>query len=474
MGSILDNCQIKEKCQKFTPNEIVKTMLDMAGYTRNLFGQTILENSFGSGNILTEIVRRYILDGLTNQLDNDTISRGLSEDIFGIELDENLYLECITKLNEILREYNIPDTKWNFFCTDTLRWNAPLKFDYVIGNPPYVTYSDIDLDSRNFIKQKYISCKNGKFDYCYAFIESGINCLSEHGKLVQLIPSNIYKNVFGNDLRKILLQHLCEIKEYPNYNMFKDTLTSNSIFLFNNGYDLEQIAYENVTKGIKLNISKKILNDKWVFMPKKSQETQLVRFGDRFHASITVATLLNEAFIIGEDAYNRSVIEPEILKKTTSPRNMRFNKKEFIIFPYYFDDDGKIQHYSVESFERLFPLTVKYLRKFKEKLDNRNKDKSAQWFEYGRSQAICHQNQEKLLMSTVVTNKVEIYMLDSDIVPFSGIYIITNDKRYSLSDAEKILRSNDFLQYVQNIGISVSGNSKRITCNDINNYEFKE
>ena len=87
----------------------------MAGYTRNLFGQTILENSFGSGNILTEIVRRYILDGLTNQLDNDTISRGLSEDIFGIELDENLYLECITKLNEILREYNIPDTKWNFF-----------------------------------------------------------------------------------------------------------------------------------------------------------------------------------------------------------------------------------------------------------------------------------------------------------------------------------------------------------------------
>ena len=115
MGSILDNCQIKEKCQKFTPNEIVKTMLDMAGYTRNLFGQTILENSFGSGNILTEIVRRYILDGLTNQLDNDTISRGLSEDIFGIELDENLYLECITKLNEILREYNIPDTKWNFF-----------------------------------------------------------------------------------------------------------------------------------------------------------------------------------------------------------------------------------------------------------------------------------------------------------------------------------------------------------------------
>ena len=41
-------------CQIPTPREYVKTMLDLAGYTEELYGKTILENSCGEGGILVE------------------------------------------------------------------------------------------------------------------------------------------------------------------------------------------------------------------------------------------------------------------------------------------------------------------------------------------------------------------------------------------------------------------------------------
>ena len=104
----------------------------------------------------------------------------------------------------------------------------------------------------------------------------------------------------------------------------------------------------------------------------------------------------------------------------------------------------------------------------------RDADPKAKWFEYGRSQALAHLNQNKLLLSTVVTNKVEIYELTADTIPYSGIYITVKDEKYNLDDAMQILMSKEFMEYVMNLGISVSGKSKRITCKDINNYKFME
>ena len=85
MSSIFDNKKNKSKCQKFTPANIVDSMLDMAGYTKNLSGKRILENSFGTGNILKAIVTRYIKDSLIHQIPPQTISKNISRDIYCIE-----------------------------------------------------------------------------------------------------------------------------------------------------------------------------------------------------------------------------------------------------------------------------------------------------------------------------------------------------------------------------------------------------
>ena len=471
MSSIISNAKNKEKCQKFTPEEVVTSMLDLAGYTHNLFGMRILEFSFGSGNILKAIVKRYIEDALSNSISLKKISVGLASDIHGIELDNDLFSACVDDLNKITNSFNIPPVNWSLQCEDTLRWKTDDKFDFIIGNPPYISYHDIDDENRAFIRKEFKSCNRGKFDYCYAFLEKGLGLLAHAGKMVQLVPSNIYKNVFADKLRELLLPGINAIWEYPDNQLFGSTLTSSSIFLLENGSANETICYKNVTTGVEKIIEKTALGEKWAFDTQNNQGTHLVRFGDRFCASIAIATLYNEAFIISENCEN---IEQTCLRKAAAPRSLRYEKSEFILFPYSYDEDGNLKRYEEIEFQRLYPNAYKHLFSFKTNLTNRDADKTAKWFEYGRSQALSHINQEKLLMSTVITNAVELYRLSKDDVPYSGIYITTKNNNSSLDEAEKILQSPEFFRYIMNLGISISGKSKRITCKDINDYQFEE
>lgn len=241
MSSILEIGKNKTKCQKFTPSALVDTMLNLVNYNADLMGKTILENSFGSGNIIKAIVVRYIESAIAAGIDPLSISAGLAQDIYGIELDKILYDNCIAELNTILKSYGIPAVKWNLFNDNALSMKLNVSFDYIIGNPPYISYKEMDENSRKTLKKDFESCTIGKFDYCYAFIESGIIHLNETGKLVQLIPNNIYKNVFAKKLRELLVDHVSTVLDYPDQKLFDKALTSVSIFL----YDKENLS-ENI------------------------------------------------------------------------------------------------------------------------------------------------------------------------------------------------------------------------------------
>ena len=111
MKSILETENNREKCQKFTPINIVEDMLDIVNYNVDLMGKKVLENSFGSGHILKKIVRRYIEDAFNKGMLPEQISVGIENDIYGIELDEILYLNCINDLDKMIKEYGLPKVK---------------------------------------------------------------------------------------------------------------------------------------------------------------------------------------------------------------------------------------------------------------------------------------------------------------------------------------------------------------------------
>lgn len=471
MSSILENGNNKTKCQKFTPDHIVKIMLDLARYDKCLIGKTILENSFGTGNILKAIVKKYIESAIDEGIDKATISIGLSKDIYGVELDKELYDSCLADLNTIVAKYHLPTVKWKLFNDNALTIKFDTKFDFIIGNPPYISYKEMDKGTRQALQNTFKTCQKGKFDYCYAFIELGISLLKEKGKMVQLIPNNLYKNVFAQELRDLLSDHILYVYDYPNQKLFDKALTSVSIFLYDAGTTSNYLTYENKTAKRALKIDRSVLKGKWVFEKKNPTLKVPIRFGDRFHASIAIATLCNKAYLIDQKRIVEEKLEQEAIYKAASPKTLRYSKSMYIIFPYKYENE-LLARYSDDEFEKLFPNVVRHLKTFEGDLNDRDSDKNAAWFEYGRSQALSHLNKEKILISTIITNKVEAYKIDAETIPYSGIFITVKDNNSTLDDAITILKSKSFIDYVRKIGISISGQSLRITCKDINDFVY--
>ena len=164
-------------------------------------------------------------------------------------------------------------------------------------------------------------------------------------------------------------------------------------------------------------------------------------------------------------------IEKSAVRKGASPRAKAKGAVEYIIFPYYYSN-GNLSHYDEKAYKEKFPLAYVYLESHKKTLDERDADKNAQWFEFGRSQALTHINQNKILISTVITGKVRAYPLGADEVPYSGLFITVKDRpdALPLTEAMAILNSPEFLQYLEPRGINARGKSIRIIADIIANY----
>lgn len=473
MPSVIENKKIKEKCQVFTPVQVVSEMLDMAGYNENLFGKRVLENSCGNGEVLVQIVQRYIDDCKKKRFSKTKIKFGLETDIVAYEIDDDRIKECINRLNIIAKGNKLEDVKWNINNLDFIKTQIGDNYNYIIGNPPYIAYPDLPQSEQTYLKNNFMTCKKGKFDYSYAFIEKSYNCLSDGGVLVYIIPSNIFKNVFANNLRELIKNDLQIIVDFPDTQVFDKVLVSPAIIKVKKNSNENFVVYSNGTSKTK--IPKKSLENKWVFF--QTNEKKGKKIGDYYKVSSTIATLLNDAFVLKNAEYDDMYyytsdhkIERELIRKAISPKNKKYKKtEEYIIFPYYYDNNDKLCRYKPEEFEEQFPNATKYLTVFEEKLKKRDSDKAANWYEYGRSQALQHMKQRKILISSVISDCTEAYLLESDEIPYSGLYIVQTGKK-KLEDLLPILNSLEFKEYIMSVGVCVSGTSKRITPSDIANY----
>lgn len=460
---------MNHNCQIFTPLYIVQEMLDLIDYKENVSGKLILDNSCGDGNLLAEIVRRYICNALQINKTKKQISKELSTYIVGIEIDENLVEKCKSRLTNVAKEYGINNTKWRIECADGLKFDSKEKFDFIVGNPPYITYAILDKQQRQFVRENFESCSYGKFDYSYAFIEKCLNLLSDDGKMVFITPSNMYKTQFGRELRRFMLPYISKIIDYSFEKVFEKVLTSPAITVFNKNAG-ETFDYElklNNKQNIK-NISKSELKDKWCFFKNESKGKR--RFGDFFKVSNSVATLCNKVYVINQNIVDRYRIEAAATREAISPKSKKLNRREFIIFPYRYENN-ELRHFSEDEYRGSFPNAYRYLLENKDTLKKTNKDNKERWIEFGRSQALAHLNQPKLLISTIATNEIVVYDLDKNQIPYSGLYIVPT-RELGLDVAKEILNKKSTMRYLKASGIVLSGTSIRISTKDIENLRF--
>lgn len=478
--------QFYTKCQIQTPAPYVSRLLDQAMYQSNLIGKKVLENSFGEGNILCEIVHRYIQDGLKREATLETIKVGLEKDIIGYEVDPSCIRLCRNRLDKLAHKYGITNVDWDLRNRDFLK-DSIAQVDFIIGNPPYITYHDLQEEERSYLKSHFHSCKKGRFDYYYAFIEQSLAWLKPTGNLVYLVPYALMTNKFAGTVRRILSDHLKEIVDFRYMNVFGQVMCTPVSIVYQNDKQVAMIDLIEEKIGLTQQISKEsfIVGDlsAQVHDTRFDSREDMLTLDDVICVNNSVATLKNSVFIIPaiqqDDMFyylNEFKIEKNLTLPAVSPKSIALQKSLRIIFPYRYKKN-KITPISEEELKSEYPNAYQYLLSHKEELINRSLSKNVNWYEFGRRQALDIVAQPKLIMSNVVTKRIHVHLVPENTVPYAGLCItlkkISNHHKISVKYLEKIrsiLSKEDFLKFLMNNGTPTIGKSLRISVRDIQAY----
>ena len=163
--------------QYMTPQPLIDIILDEIGFDGV---GTIMEPSFGDGNFLVSIVKRMIDKGITD-----------FSNVYGIEKDRTLYDTAIKRLNEVVGY----DYDWkNLRCADTLSVYTDYigKFDYVVGNPPFVRIHNMNDEYRK-IRHSF-DFTSGMTDLYIIFYDIGLSMLNENGVLGYVSANSFLNN----------------------------------------------------------------------------------------------------------------------------------------------------------------------------------------------------------------------------------------------------------------------------------------
>lgn len=97
-------------------------------------------------------------------------------------------------------------------------------FDIVIGNPPYVDSEEMIRsmpEEREFYTKRY-TCTRGNWDLFVPFIEKGIDLLAKDRVISYIVPNKLISAPYTVELRKkMAVNHIVEIRDYSNVNVFK-------------------------------------------------------------------------------------------------------------------------------------------------------------------------------------------------------------------------------------------------------------
>ena len=454
----------KDKYQIFTPNDIVKEMLNQIGYTKTVFNKKIIDNSFGSGNILSHIVDRYINISLNEGYSLNEIRKGLSRDIHGYEIDLELIEHTKIILDNLCKLKGIIGVKWSLSSKNTLMEDAQ-KFDYIVSNPPYVRFKNLSDEYKDLISEKYPTSAHGLYDIFYAFIEWGYNSLSQIGKMVYLIPSSFYKSSSSISLRNKIKKNVVSITDYKHTSIFGKYSTTVSLLLIDINNTDSRILY--ILNSEEINVDKLTLSDKWIFSQNFINDGEYL-FSDHFKIGVGVATLKNQVYLL--DQNNEYNIEEQFVKSAVSKKQFRRNNDKLILFPYLYLENNEVCQLRIEDLSE-YPFLKAYLEHNKVLLSTRDIDDKINWYEYGRSQGVAHMNNEKIYFSTFFKDRIDTYLIDENSIPYSGIYIV-NSGEFNLQIAQEILDSDDFFEYIKLRSKSVQGKNFYISVRDVKKYRF--
>ncbi|MBC2581174.1 Eco57I restriction-modification methylase domain-containing protein [Clostridium sp. DJ247] len=415
----------KENGVVYTPEEIskfiVKNIISSEDIINNPYLK-ILDPACGCGNIIIPCLK-YLKDIYLSNLNLINKKNSMSLNITDIDkhiLDNNLYGfdidETALKILKIDIFYITGYlNEHNFVKKDFLIDIIDEDFDFIIGNPPYIGHKTIDKSYSKILKDKYSDIYKDKGDISYCFFKSGIKKIKEKGKLSFITSRYFLEAQSGETLRKMLTDEteIYKIVDFYGIRPFKRVgVDPVIIFLLKGNSDENSIEvikpletkgknkknfYNSLFKGTgkeykQFYISSKDLNrsgwrlidEKERNIVKKIEKNSLYILGNICESYQGIITGCDKAFVVDSDIIAEYGIEKDIIKPWIKSSYIYKNKIE--------KDDKFIIYSNLINSEHEYPIAIKYISKYKERLLNRRECKNGirRWYElqWGRVQNI--------------------------------------------------------------------------------------
>ena len=460
----------KEKGRFYSPDYIVKNILDLSGYSGCLIlDKHIIDNSCGDGAFLKEAVSRYCFAARNKGYTIEETRNGLSTYIHGIEIDRIEQQKCLLNIDRIAESFGITNVNWDVVCGDSLTTKKyDGKMDFVVGNPPYVRVHNLgdlfeDIKSFSF-------ARNGMTDLFIVFYEIGLNMLNETGVLGYITPSSYFNSIAGSYMRKYLEDKnlLTAVVNMKHYQAFAAT-TYTAITILKKGNKSSNTEYYGYDEGKKVpyfieSLSKQdyIVKGNFYFASKKELDLLHRIITNKKKCDVEVkngyATLCDKVFI-NNFPFSSQYIIPVI-------KSSKGTKSE-IFFPY--DNNGQLIAEDVLSNDKKM---YRYLLDNKEKLSKRSNEKDADeyWYAFGRSQAIKDTFKDKLAINSLLRSKDDFKFTKAPAGTgvYGGLYIVSEEIPFNrIIDA---LKSDEFISYIKLLNKYKSGGYYTFSSKDVKTY----
>ena len=460
----------------YTPKFVVDKILDDINFIGdNILGKTILDPACGDGRFLVVVAERIILYSSKNDLQQNL------KYIYGWDIDKQAITECINNLNKLTEDFNLT-INWNIKVTDSIEklqnnnlfqaQDTP-KFDFIVGNPPYIRIQHLDEKQRKYIQQHYTFCQTGSTDIYIAFFELCYNLLSKSGICGLITPNTFFYTEAGKQLRETFVNEksIKQITNYAEIQLFDNATTYSAITIFskqkNDNFLLQHAINQTEFKEKSIKITE-LKNQKfWQLTTEKKLNVTGKKLKDLCNIHVGITTLNDKAYIfpieiinenyaiansrlVGKIKIERSILKPIVKGSTLKSSNEPI--KEYVLFPFK-KVNGKHQILQEEELKNNYPLAYDYLLSIKEELSKRdNGNPIKPWYNFGRTQSLDTSFGKKIIFSPM--NKTPKFILheNEESTLYSGYCIKFNgDYNYLLEklNSEKMqkfveMSSRDF------------------------------
>lgn len=357
--------------------------------------------------------------------------------------------------------------------------------DYVIGDPPYVRIHNPNSLYGNV--RSYSFAGKGMTDLYMAFFEIGFNMMDGRGRMCYITPNSWLTSKAAEKMRQYIVRerNLMSLTDLEHFQAFGNVTTYTIISLFsknnnnkNNGTEKDAFDYYrfNGNTGERELIGNIPTDDSCInsclYLSDREHLSLIRRIKTERIPYIKYVTVKNGLATPADNVFmGKDVPHSTITTRVLKASNGRWHNA---LYPY--DEKGKLLNPDTALAD---PTVREYLNAHKEELLKGGPDLPT-FYGYGRTQALTDTYKENTAINNLARDKADMrieHARKGEGV-YGGYYIIANTQTSNATsnhdvtteDIERILMTDEFMEYVRALKKYKSGGYYTFNTKDAEQY----